>query len=226
MATTVRKGSARPGAKKAIDTRAGRAARKAAKKVAAKKATARKATKKPAAKKTVAAKKAATKRASTRKTAAKKAATKKAATKKAAGRKTTAKKATPRKATARKTPAKKATAQKTATKKAAARKAPARKAPARKAAARKSPRAARGITPAQALANTRRLLEAKKAHDRETPPWQALEGHHASAAHPGFQDAQARDQANELHAAESDLDAIHGASGSQDRHNQGRRDQR
>ena len=166
MATTVRKGSARPGAKKAIDTRAGRAARKAAKKTAAKKAT-------------------------------------------------------PRKVTARKSPAKKATAKKTATKKAVA-----RKAPARKAAAKKSPRAARGITPARALANTRRLLEAKKAHDRETPPWQALEGHHASAAHPGFQDAQARDQANELHAAESDLDAIHGASGSQDRHNQGRRDQR
>jgi len=216
MATTVRKGSARPGAKKAIDTRAGRAARKAAKKTAAKKATAGKATKKPAAKKAVAAKKAATKRASTRKTAAKK-----AATKKAAGRKTTAKKATPRKPIARKTPAKKATAKKAATKKAAA-----RQAPARKAAARKSPRAARGITPAQALANTRRLLEAKQAHDRETPPWQAFEGHHASAAHPGFQDAQARDQANELHAAESYLDAIHGASGSQDRHNQGRRDQR
>ena len=44
--------------------------------------------------------------------------------------------------------------------------------------AKKTPRPARkprGITPEQALANTRALLEAKQAHDREPPPWQSLE---------------------------------------------------
>lgn len=147
MATTVKKGSARPGAKKAI-----------------------------------------------RKSPAKKAAPRKAAAKKAA------KKAAPRKAAKKLAPRK------------AASKRPARKAAATKKTPSRAARAKR-ITPAKALANTRRLLEAKQAHDRETPTWQALEGGHASAAHPGFQDAQARDQANALHAAESDMDAIHGASG-------------
>ena len=146
---------------------------------------------------------------------------KKAAAKKAAAKKTTARKA------ARKAPAKKA-----ASARKAAKKAPARKAASRKASARKAPRkaaakrAGRRITPERALANTRRLLEAKQAHDRETPPWQALDGGHAPSADAGFQDPRARDQANALHAAESDMDAIHGASGMQDRHNQGRRDKR
>jgi len=124
----------------------------------------------------------------------------------------TARKVAPRKAAAKKT------AKKTVARKAAAKKAPARKT-ARKAARRR-------ITPAQALANTRKLLEAKQAHDREAPPWQALEGGHGTAAPGGLQAPQARDQANALHAAESHMDAIHGASGAQDRHNQGRRDQR
>jgi hypothetical protein len=167
MATTVRKGSDRPGAKKAI------------RRTAAGKDAAKKATRKAAAKKTVA-------------------------------KKTVAKKASPRKAAA---------------KKVAARKAAPRKVAAKKSTAKKS-RAARGITPAQALANTRRLLEAKHAHDREAPPWQALEARHGTSAHAGFQDEQARDQANELHAGESRMDAIQGAIGTQDRHNQGKRDKR
>jgi hypothetical protein len=170
MATTVRKGSDRPGAKKAI--------RKTARKASAKKAVA----------------------------------------KKAVAKKTTAQKAVAKKATARK-----------ATRKTAAKESPARKPVAKKTAAAKTrSRSARGggITPARALANTRRLLEAKHAHDREPPPWQALEERHGNDAQAGFQDAQARDQANELHAAESRMEGIHGAGSTQDRHNQGKRDKR
>lgn len=196
MATTVRKGSDRPGAKKAI--------RKAARKTVAKKA----ATKKAAAKKTAAKKKVA-KKAAARKPAAKKAVSKKPAATKPAAKNAVATK---------RTPAKTAAAKRPQTSKAS------RKTP-RKAATRT--RTARGgITPAQALANTRRLLEAKQAHDREPPPWQALEERHGNDAQPGFQDAQARDQANELHAAESRMEGIHGASSTQDRHNQGKRDKR
>jgi hypothetical protein len=199
MATTVRKGSDRPGAKKAI-------------------------------RKTAAAKKTPAKKAAPKNAAAKKAATKHAATKKAAARKTTAKKAPAKKAAA----PKRAAAQKSAAKRPqkSAAKRPAKSA-AKRPAARKAPReaparrAARGITPAKALANTRRLLEEKQAHDREAPPWQALDGRHGHEPHAGgFQDAQARDRANELHAGESHLEAIQGAVGTRDRHNQGKRDQR
>jgi len=157
---------------------------------------------------------------------------KKATAKRGATKKTPAKKATAKKATAKKATAKKATAKKAAAKKSVARKAAPRKAAAKKSAkkaatksATKS-RAPRRITPAQALANTRRLLEAKQAHDREAPPWQALEDGHAAPAHAGYQDEQARDQANALHAGESHLEAIQGAIGTRDRHNQGKRDQR
>jgi hypothetical protein len=125
--------------------------------------------------------------------------------------------------------ARKAVAKKGATKNAAARKTAAKKPVAKKTAAAKTrSRSARGggITPARALANTRRLLEAKHAHDREPPPWQALEERHGNDPQPGFQDAQARDQANELHAAESRMEGIHGAGSTQDRHNQGKRDKR
>jgi hypothetical protein len=182
MATTVRKGSDRPGAKKAI--------RKTARKAVAKKG--------------------ATKNAAARKTAAKKPVAKKPAAKKAVAKKTVAKKTVATKRTPAKTVAAKRPQAPKASRKAATR-----------------TRAARGgITPAQALANTRRLLEAKQAHDRAPPPWQALEERHGNDAQAGFQDVQARDQANELHAAESRMDGIHGASGAQDRHNQGKRDKR
>ena len=194
MATTVRKGSDRPGAKKAI-----------------RKASAATTAKKPA-------KKAATKtgaKQAPRKAAGKSSATQ-AAPRKSAAKKVAAKKA-PAKAATRKTTARQPTAAKTAAKRPVARKAPRKAAP---------KRAARGITPAQALANTRRLLEEKQAHDREAPPWQALEGRHANEPHGGFQDAQARDRANQLHAGESHLEAIQGAVSTGDRHNQGKRDQR
>jgi hypothetical protein len=138
-----------------------------------------------------------------------------------------AKKAIRKAAAAKKAPAKKAAPKKAAAKKSAAKRP--QKSAAKRPAARKAPRkrATRGITPAQALANTRRLLEEKQAHDREAPPWQAFEGHHGHEPHAGgFQDAQARDRANELHAGESRLEAIQGAVGTRDRHNQGKRDQR
>jgi hypothetical protein len=125
--------------------------------------------------------------------------------------------------------AKKAIRKAAAAKKAPAKKAAPKKAAAKRPAARKAPRKriTRGITPAQALANTRRLLEEKQAHDREAPPWQAFEARHGHEPHAsGFQDAQARDRANELHAGESRLEAIQGAVGTRDRHNQGKRDQR
>jgi hypothetical protein len=154
-----------------------------------------------------------------RNASARKAAAKKTVAKKAAAKKVVAKKAAPKKPVAKKPAARKVAAKKVVAKKVAAKQAPARKVAAR-------PRAAKHITPAQALANTRRLLEAKHAHDREAPPWQALEARHGTTPQGGFQDEQARDQANELHAGESRMDAIQGAIGTQDRHNQGKRDQR
>jgi hypothetical protein len=87
-------------------------------------------------------------------------------------------------------------------------------------------RTPRTITPKQALANTRKLLEAKHAHDRQAPPWQAFDGQHSPAPQPGYQSAEAQARAEELHAAESRMEAIQGAIGTQDRHNQGKRDQR
>jgi hypothetical protein len=158
----------------------------------------------------------------------------KPAAKKAATKKTTSK-ATAKKTAARKPIAKKA-ASKSATKRAAAPVKRAAKVPAKAATtqaarstAKKTPRPARkprGITPAQALANTRALIEAKQAHDREPPPWQSLEtpGGHASA--PGFQSDEARIKADELHAGESRMQAIQGSISTQDRHQQGKRDAR
>jgi len=85
----------------------------------------------------------------------------------------------------------------------------------------------RKITPKQALANTRKLLQAKHAHDRQPPPWQALDSHPGQLPHAaGFQSGEAQAKAEELHAGESRMEAIQGAIGSQDRHNQGKRDQR
>ncbi|MCJ0824601.1 hypothetical protein MQC88_01265 [Luteimonas sp. 50] len=126
-----------------------------------------------------------------------------------------------------------------------ARKAPARKAPAKKTVAAKTPpqppaarsagkssgskttAAPRKITPKQALANTRKLLEAKQAHDRQPPAWQALDRQPDQLPHAaGFQSAEAQDRAGELHAGESRMEAIQGAISTRDRHDQGKRDQR
>jgi hypothetical protein len=168
------------------------------------------------------------------KPAAKKAITKKAATKKAVAKKTASKAAT-KKTVATKPLAKKA-ASKSTTKRAAAPVKRAVKSPAKatttqaaRSTAKKTPRPARkprGITPEQALANTRALLEAKQAHDREPPPWQLLETPGGHASPPGFQSDEARIKAEELHAGESRMQAIQGSISTQDRHQQGKRDAR
>ena len=201
-----------------------------ARKSATKKTTG-KAAKKLIAKKTVAkvAKKATAKPPARKVAKAAKPATKKTATKK------TASKAVAKKTVARKPLAKNATA-KSAMKRAAApvkhpAKAPVKPATTRAArsTAKKTPRPAgkpRGITPEQALANTRALLEAKQAHDREPPPWQSLETPGSHASPPGFQSDDARIKADELHAGESRMQAIQGSISTQDRHQQGKRDAR
>jgi hypothetical protein len=76
------------------------------------------------------------------------------------------------------------------------------------------------------LANTKALLEAKQAHDREPPPWQSLETPGGHASPPGFQSDEARIKADELHAGESRMQAIQGSISTQDRHQQGKRDAR
>jgi hypothetical protein len=86
--------------------------------------------------------------------------------------------------------------------------------------------APRNVTPRQALAKTRKLLEQKQAHDRETQPWQLLDPNQTPVAEAGFQSNEAADKAVELHAAESRMKAIQGSSGTQDRRKQGKRDNR
>lgn len=92
-------------------------------------------------------------------------------------------------------------------------------------------RKAHRITPEEALANTRELLEAKQARDREPPPWRQLEAEHgqpvrdqAMPARDAEQEAEVNMRAEQLHRAESRLDAIQGSVSQQDRHRQGRRD--
>lgn len=204
--------------KSATKKTAGKAAKKTvAKKTAAK--ASKKATAKPPARKV----------ARPAKPVAKKTATKKTVTRKAAS------KAASKKAVARKPVAKKAVAKSTMKRAAApvkrAAKAPAKAAvtqAARSTAKKTSPsaRKPRGITRAQALANTRALLEAKQAHDREPPPWQSLETPGGQGPQPGFQSDEARIKADELHAGESRMQAIQGSISTQDRHQQGKRDAR
>lgn len=93
----------------------------------------------------------------------------------------------------------------------------------RKAAAGSKPRQ---ITREQALANTRRLLEAKHEHDRQPQPWQALDPQQSHVAEAGFQSPDAIAKAEELHAGESRQNAIQGSISTRDRHNQGKRDNR
>jgi hypothetical protein len=79
----------------------------------------------------------------------------------------------------------------------------------------------------QALANTRKLLQDKQAHARDTPAWQAFDhGSAGKAPKSGFQSDEARVQAEHLHEDESRLDGIQGAIATHDRHNQGKRDSR
>jgi hypothetical protein len=117
--------------------------------------------------------------------------------------------------------AKKTAAKQAAGKKTAAKKTPPAAGPARRAASKgKAP-----ISPDQALANTRALLEAKKRHDREGPAWQHLDGA-ASPPAGRYQSPEARSKAEELHAGESRMTAIEGSISTRGRKNQAKRDKR
>lgn len=88
------------------------------------------------------------------------------------------------------------------------------------------------ITPEEALENTRQLLEAKQARDRQPPAWRQFDAEHGQPAvdqaqgHGALEDDQARAAANRLHAAEIRLDANQGSVSERDRHQQGRTDAR
>lgn len=77
------------------------------------------------------------------------------------------------------------------------------------------------ITPEQAMANTRELLQRKNEETQQ-----------ARAAQPdppgdiGFQSSEARAKAQELHEGEMRMQATHGSASTTDRHKQGRRDSR
>ncbi|MGH8077047.1 MAG: hypothetical protein ACREPE_06955 [Lysobacter sp.] len=216
-------------------------ARKTAKTAAAKKTTRKAATKK------VATKKPATKKAATKKVGAKKT----TATKKTAGTKKTA--ATKKTAVRKAAPVKTAVT-KTATARTATGKGTTAHRPATEMARKKAPSGAtlpasasssqtttsqrktkageggtgkpRKITPEQALANTRELLNAKREQDRQPQPWQTLDTEHSHVAEAGYQSQSAMEQAEELHSGESRKAAIQGSISTQDRHQQGKRDNR
>ena len=126
--------------------------------------------------------------------------------------------------TAPKVVAKKATAKKATAKKATAKKATAKKATAKKATAKKA--TAKKVSPERALANTRKLLEAKQERDRSPQPWQSLDPVADHVPQPGYQSPQAASKAHDLHAGESRMASIHGSMSTTDRHNQGKRDGR
>lgn len=221
-------------AAKRTTTRATKVPKKALKKAATRKTIAKTAAVKKAAKKSPA------RKATPRKVAAKKTTAKRAVAKKSAAKKTTVRKAATKKATAKKTAARKATAKKVTVKQVAATKTakqastrrvagkagqPAPKTADTKKRAGTAPRA-RTITPEQALANTRKLLEAKQEHDRQVQPWQKLDDGHGPAPQVGHESEEAAAKAEQLHAAESRVQAIQGSNSTQDRHNQGKRDNR
>jgi len=84
----------------------------------------------------------------------------------------------------------------------------------------------RHITPEQALAQTRALLEAKQARQLEPRPWEATPGNEPDASTPGYQSDSAARRAKRLHAAEARIPAIQGSISTRDRINQGKRDHR
>lgn len=206
----------------------------AERKPASKSSTKKSAAKQPIAKKSVA-KKSAVKTALVKKPVAKKVAAKEAAAKTTKAKqiekktsKVTApagkalpKPALPRPAAAATRLQPRSTAAKTASKEVSAAQGPGRT----KGVASKA-KAARKTTPDQALAVTRQLLEQKQAHDRELQPWQLLDTHQNHVPEPGFQSNEAAEAAVELHAGESRMKAIQGSAGTQDRRNQGKRDNR
>lgn len=132
--------------------------------------------------------------------------TEKAAAKKPATGRKAAKKATAKKATAKKTAAKKTTRA------------------AKKKVGKKSARKAGKVTPKQALRSTRKVLKAKQEEARQPKPWQDTTSRGGQVASEGFQSGTAARRAEDLHAAESRLPAIHGSVGTRGRINQGKRD--
>ena len=137
--------------------------------------------------------------------------------------KKTEKEAAKKPATGRKV-AKKTTAKKAAAKKATAKKAAAKKASTKRTAAKKSTRKAGKVTAKQALRSTRKVLKAKQEEARQPKAWQDTASHGGQVSSDGFQSGTAARRAEDLHAAESRLPAIHGSVGTRGRINQGKRD--
>jgi hypothetical protein len=204
---------------KQVEKRDKQAAAKPARKAAATKGS----------KQSPAAKKSATKRASKKPAAGKKAATKNASTKKAATKKTSSKKTSSKDTSTKKPAGKQAEAGRSKPTSAAPQKRgadkPSASGPAAKAAKDKQP-ASKPITPKRALDNTRKLLEAKRARQRQGLPWQTLDPGHDHLPQAGYQSGQAAEQAEELHAGESRIPPIQGSISTRDRKNQGKRDRR
>jgi hypothetical protein len=182
--------------------------------------------------------------------AAKKSSKAKSTPNKTAASKPAARKATPGKTTSKKTAASKAKAAKPAADKAASPR-PADRTPSLRAASAKTAGASgksglrtssaassgakpagkdkdgpRPITPKRALANTRKLLEAKRARQRQGLPWQTLDPGHDHLPQAGYQSGQAAEQAEDLHAGESRITPIQGSISTRDRKHQGKRDHR
>lgn len=199
---------------KQVEKRDKQAAAKPARKAAATKGS----------KQSPAAKKSATKRASKKQAAGKKAATKKASTKKAATKKTSSKDTSTKKPAGKQAEAGRSKPTSAAPQKRGADK-PSASGPAAKAAKDKQP-ASKPITPKRALDNTRKLLEAKRARQRQGLPWQTLDPGHDHLPQAGYQSGQAAEQAEELHAGESRIPPIQGSISTRDRKNQGKRDRR
>ncbi|GAA4867490.1 hypothetical protein [Luteimonas vadosa] len=85
---------------------------------------------------------------------------------------------------------------------------------------------AKPISAKRALANTRKLLEAKQARERAGQPWQKLDPGQDHQPQAGSQSPRAAEQAEELHAGESRIPPIQGSISTRDRKHQGRRDRR
>lgn len=85
---------------------------------------------------------------------------------------------------------------------------------------------AKPISAKRALANTRKLLEAKQARERAGQPWQKLDPGQDHLPQAGSQSPGAAEQAEELHAGESRIPPIQGSISTRDRKHQGRRDRR
>lgn len=210
--------------------RADAAARKTATKAGAKKTAAKKAAGKKTAAKKIAANKTATKKPAAKKASPRKPATSASATRETAPEKAKTGKTGPGQAVAKKAPAKRAAARSGDAKKsgsgAATGKKPGAEATAGARTSKRVKKASKApISPDQALANTRALLEAKKRHDREGPAWQHLDGA-ASPAAGRYQSPEARSRAEELHAGESRMTAIEGSISTRERKNQAKRDKR